>query len=135
MTEKGSEERGLVARKAWALAKEAALRQQTPHAAGGEWLNAEIERLDSELSLADHEAPGNFQRRSEHILKAFQRVLAAQTSPAAGEGHDYEKLWEEWRLKRFPAREEEWSHHWKAVAIEFASWLAEHPQPAPEGKP
>jgi hypothetical protein len=42
-----------------------------------EALDAEINRLDGELSLADHEEPGNFQRRSEHILKAFERVLAS----------------------------------------------------------
>ena len=60
-----------------------------------------------------------------HMVAICEQCFGEEGQPAAPptprEGlSDYEKLWEEWRLKRFPAREEEWSHHWKAVAIEFA---------------
>jgi len=112
--------------------------QQTPHAAGGE-LRKAAERLLEEIHT--HHTLYGWDRFSSDIERVARAALAAQTSPAAGEGRDgFEEC--AVMLEGIGKRLEESTPPDFAGAMNMRElakacrWrrAAEHPQPAPEGE-
>jgi hypothetical protein len=62
-------------------------------------------------------------RFADDYLEDYLRVATEETAQDA---------WERFRKSRWPDRNEEWSHHWKEVAISFAAYVAAQPAGTPE---
>ena len=134
---------------ALASVMEAALAQQTPHAAGGELRDEFVEELEvtwKEYALCpDEQLTPEAQKLKRDLIETVVRcnaALAAQTSPTAGEGRSIADVYYECAefVAGHPARNKNVDEHTSMCFAAIAGELrkrgaaAEHPQPAPEGE-